>query len=144
MFKKILIPTDGSDLANKAIDHAIQLAKLTGGSLIAMTAQPTLEDFVAEGVAITVSDEDRQNFTKAMAHNLDLAKAKSEAAGVSITSVQMESGEPWRAIIDTAKDQGADLIVMSSHGRRGLTALLLGSETQKVLTHSAIPVLVVR
>lgn len=144
MYKTILIPTDGSDLANKAIDHAIELAKSSGGRLIAMTAQPLLEDFVAEGVSITVSEEDRQAFARATAHNLDLVKAKASAAGVEIDTVQLESGEPWRAIIDASKDNGCDLIVMASHGRRGLSALLLGSETQKVLTHSEIPVLVVR
>lgn len=144
MYQKILIPTDGSDLANKAIDHAIALAKSSGGRLIAMTAQPLLEDFVAEGVSITVSEDDRKAFAKATAHNLDLAKAKADAAGVAVETVQLESGEPWRAIIDAAKTNGCDLIVMASHGRRGLSALLLGSETQKVLTHSEIPVLVVR
>lgn len=144
MYKKILLPTDGSELANHAIDHAIELAKLSGAELVAMTVQPFLEDFIVEGVAISVSEEDRKAFASRTAHNLDQAKSKAAGAGVTVETVQVESGEPWRAIIEAAKEKGCDLIVMASHGRRGLSALLLGSETQKVLTHTEVPVLVVR
>lgn len=144
MYSHILIPTDGSDLANKAVDHAIAMTKLMDAKLTAMTVQPFLENFVAEGVAITVSEDDKKAFAAATARNLNLVKAKADKAGIEVSTLQVESGEPWRAIVDSAKEQGADLIVMASHGRRGLSALLLGSETQKVLTHVEVPVLVVR
>ncbi|MEO1206765.1 MAG: universal stress protein [Pseudomonadota bacterium] len=144
MYSHILIPTDGSDLANKAVDHAITMTKLTGGKLTAMTVQPFLDNFVAEGVAITVSEEDKKAFAAATAHNLDQVKAKADKAGLTVETAQVESGEAWRAIVDTAKAKDVDLIVMASHGRRGLSAFFLGSETQKVLTHVDIPVLVVR
>lgn len=144
MYKHILISTDGSDLANAAVDHAVQLAKLMNAKLTAITVQPYLDNFVAEGVSITVSDEDRKAFAAATAHNLDQVQAKADQAGVEVQKLQIEGGEPWRTIVEAGKDKGCDLIVMASHGRRGLSAMLLGSETQKVLTHSEVPVLVVR
>ncbi|MEL7047451.1 MAG: universal stress protein [Pseudomonadota bacterium] len=144
MYKHILISTDGSDLANAAVDHAVQLAKLMNAKLTAITVQPYLDNFVAEGVSITVSDEDRKAFAAATAHNLDQVQAKADQAGVEVQKLQIEGSEPWRTIVEAGKDKGCDLIVMASHGRRGLSAMLLGSETQKVLTHSEVPVLVVR
>jgi len=144
MYKHILLPTDGSELGNKALGDGLQLAKLVGAKVTALTVQPPLRDYIVEGVAITLSEEDRAAYDRQMMHNLDQAKAKATEMGVEVETVKVENDQPWEAIVEAAKGQGCDLIVMASHGRRGLSALLLGSETQKVLTHSKVPVLVVR
>lgn len=75
---------------------------------------------------------------------LSVIQRLAEEAGVQVETVRQSNDHPWEAIVQTAKDKNCDLIVMASHGRRGLSAMILGSETQKVLTHSTIPVLVVR
>lgn len=144
MYKHILLPTDGSDLANKAVQHGIALAKGLGANVTALTVRPHLDDFIAEGVAITVSKEDRERFIESTEHHLDAAREEADRQGVTLATMQIEDSDPWKAIVEAAEKSGADLIVMASHGRRGLSALLLGSETQKVLTHSKTPVLVYR
>ncbi|MCB1520863.1 MAG: universal stress protein [Hyphomicrobiaceae bacterium] len=144
MFNHILIPTDGSELSLKAVRHGIALAKALGAKVTAMTVQPALADFIVEGVSITVSPADRAQMTEEFGHRLDSALKAAEEQGVHLATVQVEDREPWRAIIATAEAKGADLIVMASHGRRGVSALVLGSETQKLLTHSTVPVLVFR
>lgn len=144
MFQHILLPTDGSELSMKAVQHGLALAKALGAKVTAMTVQPPFNDFVVEGITITVSDADRQQMASEFDHRLDSARAEAERQGVHLATVQAEDREPWRAIIQVAKDKGADLIVMASHGRRGVSAMVLGSETQKLLTHSAVPVLVYR
>jgi nucleotide-binding universal stress UspA family protein len=145
MYKHILIPTDGSDLADKAVEQGIMLAKLTGAdlTLLRVTAPPA--PLVVEGVVVAYPQEEVQKQVKARveAHLGGLAD-KAKAAGVKVVQRQAEHDHPWKAIVDTAKDIGASLIVMSSHGRRGLSALVIGSETQKVLTHTDVPVLVCR
>ncbi|MGD9785584.1 MAG: universal stress protein [Hyphomicrobiaceae bacterium] len=144
MFTHILIPTDGSELSLKAVRHGIALAKALGAKVTAMTVQPTLADFIVEGVAITVSEKDRAQMADEFGHRLDSAVAEAKAQGVQLATLQAEDREPWRAIIAAAEAKGADLIVMASHGRRGVSAMVLGSETQKLLTHSTVPVLVYR
>lgn len=144
MFKHILIPTDGSELAQMAVRHGLALAKAVGAKVTAMTVQPLLTDFIVEGVTITVSDSDRVNMRNEFSHRLDAARNEAKAQGVALETIQVEHREPWRAIIETAAAEGADLIVIASHGRRGVSAFVLGSETQKLLTHSTIPVLVYR
>ena len=144
MFNHILVATDGSELSKKAVSKGIALAKVTGARLTAVTVRPPLRDFVAEGVTVSVSDEDRADFIRQVDHRLDAVRTEAAANAIAVDTVQAEGSEPWRAIIDTAKDRGVDLIVMASHGRRGVSALVLGSETQKVLTHTNIPVLVYR
>jgi nucleotide-binding universal stress UspA family protein len=144
MYKHILIATDGSELANKAVPHGLELAKLSGAKVTALTVRPHLDDFVAEGVVITVTKEERESFKREIDHHLDFTRDAAKEAGVELETVQVESGEAWKAIVEAAKEGGCDLIVMASHGRRGLSALIFGSETQGVLTHSDIPVLVYR
>ncbi|MFN3868178.1 MAG: universal stress protein [Hyphomicrobiaceae bacterium] len=144
MFKSILMPTDGSELSLRAVKQGILMAKFCGARAIAMTVQPPLTDFLVEGVTITVSDADRRSVREEFTHRLDAARAEAQAQGVELELHQVEHREPWRAIIELAKTEGCDLIVMASHGRRGVSALLIGSETQKLLTHSSIPVLVYR
>ena len=144
MFNHILVATDGSELSKKAVSKGIALAKVRGARLPAVTFRPPLRDFVAEGVTVSVSDEDRADFIRQVDHRLDAVRTEAAANAIAVDTVQAEGSEPWRAIIDTAKDRGVDLIVMASHGRRGVSALVLGSETQKLLTHTNIPVLVYR
>ena len=145
MYKHILVPTDGSDLADKAVDQAIMLAKLTGAdlTLLRVTAPPA--PLVVEGVVVAYPQEDVQKQVKSrVAAHLGGLADKAKAAGVKVAERHLENDHPWKAIVDTAKGIGASLIVMSSHGRRGLSALVIGSETHKVLTHTDVPVLVCR
>ena len=144
MFKHILIATDGSELANKAVPYGLELAKLTGAKVTGLTVRPHLDDFVAEGVVITVTDEEKDALKQEVDHHLDFARREAETKGVKLDTMQIESGEPWKAIVEAADKTGCDLIIMASHGRRGLSALIFGSETQGVLTHCDIPVLVYR
>lgn len=144
MFKNILVATDGSELSSKAVTKGIALAKMTGARLTAVTVRPPLKDFVAEGVTVSVSEEDRADFVRQIDHRLDAVRSEAAAQGIEVEAIQTESNEPWRALIAAAKARDVDLIVMASHGRRGVSALVLGSETQKLLTHTDIPVLVYR
>ncbi len=144
LFKHILIPTDGSELSLKAVKHGLALAKAMNAKVTAMTVQPPLTDFVVEGVTITVGPAEREEMAEQFSHRLDAAREEAKAQGIDLGTIQVEDREPWRAIINVSKEKGADLIVMASHGRRGVSALVLGSETQKLLTHSTVPVLVYR
>ncbi len=144
MFEHILIPTDGSELSLQAVRKGLALAKALGAKATAVTVQPLLTDFIVEGVTINVSDTDRRQMHDEFGHRLDAARQAAADQGIALETVQVESREPWRAIIEVAERIGADLIVMASHGRRGVSALVLGSETQKLLTHSKVPVLVYR
>ncbi len=144
MYTHILIATDGSDLAAKAVNHGIELAKTLKAKATVLTVTAPPRAFVAEGVVVVPAQEIKdatERHTKAV---LAAAGERATRSGITAEATAVESDQPWRAIIDTARAKGADLIVMASHGRRGLSAMLLGSETQKVLTHSAIPVLVYR
>ena len=108
-----------------------------------MTSQPA--PLVYEGVMVALPIEEiSQEIAKSVEKYFVTLRAKAGALGVDAETIQVENDFPWQVIIDTARDKGAGLIVMASHGRRGLSAVLLGSETQKVLTHSTIPVLVCR
>lgn len=145
MYKHILIPTDGSELSRKAIEYGIALAKEAGAKVTAITVSTPFHVFAAEPAMVTdtaASYADR--VTQNSAKYLSVAKDAAAASGVSCDGVHVEHEHPYRAIIDTATGKGCDLIVMASHGRRGVSAIVLGSETVKVLTHSTIPVLVYR
>jgi nucleotide-binding universal stress UspA family protein len=145
MFKNILIATDGSELAWKAVEHGIALAKSVGAKVTVVTVTLpfhvfTLDPLVVEDTADQYQERIKEHATKLLGGIANAAKA----AGVACETVQVEHEHPYRGIIDTANSRGCDLITMASHGRRGVSALLLGSETVKVLTHSKIPVLVHR
>ena len=144
MFNRILVPTDGSDITAKAVDAGIKLAKSVGAQLYTICVkEPFPYSAISEMQPVPPQDffdaQDRIA-TKRVHDVVDLA----HAAGVKCQAHTVEGLHPWEAIIDHARHLECDLLVMASHGRRGVTALLLGSETQKVLTHSTIPVLVVR
>jgi len=147
VYKHILVATDGSKLSSKAVTHAIDLAQALGAKLTAFYASPDYPlPAYADGVAYEpVSRNEYAALCKKEADKiLGPLKLKAESAGLEFTAVHTISPSPWEAILATAKKQKCEAIVMASHGRRGVSALLLGSETQKVLTHSKLPVIVVR
>ena len=145
MFKHILIPTDGSDLSRKAVLYGVQLAKFTGARVTALTIKAPYVVSSMDAIAVVGSQQQYEDEAAQYAERaLEQAQMAAEAAGVTLETLEETHDQPYRAIIDAALANGCDLIVMASHGRRGVSALLLGSETNKVLTHSAIPVLVYR
>jgi len=148
MYKNILLPHDGSDLSEEAADHAIALAQSVGAKLTVMHVVAHRNLVLDEGVSsklVQKLETDYENLAKKNAEGL-LAKvaARAKAAGVACRCLVLVGDSPYREIIEKAGNLGCDLVVMASHGRRGLEGLLLGSETVKLLTHSRIPVLVVR
>jgi len=145
MFKHILIPTDGSDLSRKALLYGVELARESKAKVTALTVRTPYTVSAVDTFVSAVSQEEFEMSGREIADRaLEQARMAGEAAGVSIDAVQEVHDQPYRAIIDCALANRCDLIVMASHGRRGVSALLLGSETSKVLTHSTIPVLVYR
>lgn len=144
MFKRILVPTDGSDITGKAVDTAIALAKSVGAQLYAISVKEPFPYSAISEMQPTPPQEFFDAQERIAAKRLALVSEAAKTAGVGCQAHSVEALHPWEAIIDHAKRMECDLVVMASHGRRGVTALLLGSETQKVLTHSTVPVLVVR
>jgi nucleotide-binding universal stress UspA family protein len=147
MYNRILVATDGSKLSKKAVDSAIALAALCGAELIALKVVPRYPQSYFEG-SIPLSAEDVARVEQQWADDgqgvLDAVKKSGEAKGVKVKAVLAKSDVVSDALIAGAKKHKADIIVMASHGRKGVKRLLLGSETQHVLTHSEIPVLVLR
>jgi len=147
MYKNLLVCTDGSKLSDKAVAHAIGLAQAVGAGITAFYAAPDYPlPAYADGVVYEpVSRKEYAKLASADAEKvLGAVSAKAEAAGLVCKTTYAIAAAPWEAILNAAKKQKCDAIVMASHGRRGVSALLLGSETQKVLTHSKLPVIVVR
>ncbi|MBL8473447.1 MAG: universal stress protein [Rhodocyclaceae bacterium] len=147
MFRHLLVPTDGSDLSTSTVERAVSFARETGANITFMFSKPEFPvAMFSEGILIDpVSPARFEEAAAAQAADI-LKKAVDAAAtaGVAADSVAKTSDMPYEAIIAAAEEKGCDLIFMASHGRRGISAVLLGSETQKVLTHSKIPVLVYR
>jgi nucleotide-binding universal stress UspA family protein len=147
MYKHMLVATDGSKLSQKAVTHAIALAQALGAKMTVFYASPDYPlPAYADGVVYEpVSKKEYAALANQEAEKILSAIAqKAEAGGLECATVHTIAPAPWEAILAAAKKAKADVIVMASHGRRGVSALLLGSETQKVLTHSKIPVIVVR
>ncbi|HXU54324.1 MAG TPA: universal stress protein [Casimicrobiaceae bacterium] len=147
MYKNILVATDGTRLSGKAITQAVALAKALGARLTAFYASPDYPlPVYAEGAIVEpMSRREYAAICKEEADRiLGAVAAKAKSARVALNAVHVVNSTPWRAILAAARRHRCDAIVMASHGRRGVSALLLGSETQKVLTHSKIPVVVVR
>jgi len=144
MFKRILVPTDGSDITQKAIATALGLGQAVGARIYGLSVKEPFPYSAISEMQPTPPQEflDAQDRIAA-ARILQLQQACA-AAGLVFEGHTVEALHPWEAVIEYAQGQSCDLIVMASHGRRGVTALLLGSETQKVLTHTKVPVLVVR
>ena len=145
MHRHILIPTDGSELSQNAIDYGVALAKSVNAKVTVQTVSTPFHAFVVEPGKITdTPDHYGKRMATLAAKYLNVAKEAALAAGVSCETMHVEHDQPYLAIIETAARKSCDLIVMASHGRRGIAAIVLGSETVKVLTHSTIPVLVFR
>jgi len=144
MFKRILFPTDGSDITNKAMQTALSLARLSGAEIKTLAVKEPFPYSAVSEMQPVPPQEFFDAQERVAAARVKTVTAAAEAAGVTCQGHTVEALHPWEAILDHAKAQNCDLIVMASHGRRGMSALLLGSETQKVLTHSTLPVLVVR
>jgi nucleotide-binding universal stress UspA family protein len=145
MYTNILIPTDGSELAGKAVQHGIALAKWIGAKVTALTVLPPFHVFTTDTQML--EDTPAQYKARMQKHaekTLSAVAQAAQAAGVASETAHVEHEHPYQAIIDTAASKGCDLIVRASHGRHGISAIVLGSETVKVLTHSKIPVLVHR
>ena len=147
MYKKILVATDGSPLSKKALVHAPQLALLAGSELIILKVIPRVVQSYFDG-AIPLNQKEIDKIEASWAkdaHKLvDAERNTAIKAGIDASSLVVKSDIVSKAIIDVSTKKKIDLIVMASHGRRGLKKLLLGSETQNVLVQSAIPVLVLR
>jgi nucleotide-binding universal stress UspA family protein len=149
MYKHILVPTDGSALSDKAVAAAIKLAQLLGARITAFHAMepyPLQGAYAAEASGVAelqpeIFAERSEEYAKRV---LDAVASAAAAAKVQCATEYATSRSASQAIVEKARKENCDLIVMASHGRRGLEGFLLGSETQKVLTHSSIPVLVYR
>ena len=147
MYKRILVATDGSTLSKKAVTSAIQLAATCGAELLTLRVVPRYPQAYFEGsIPLSAADVNRieAQWTEAAKAALEAVQKTAQNKGVETKAVAVKSDVVSDAIIATAKKHKADLIVMASHGRKGIKRLLLGSETQQVLTHSHIPVLVLR
>ena len=144
MYQRILVPTDGSDITVKAVTAAIAMARLCGASLTTLCVK---EPFPYSAIS-EMQPVPPQVFYDAQeriaASRVQAVLDAAAAAGVVCDGATVEALHPWEAILEAAKQKGCDLVVMASHGRRGMAALLIGSETSRVLTHSPLPVLVVK
>ena len=145
MYRCILLPTDGTEICERAIRHGIALAKLVQAKVIGVTVTHPLHSalprsLIPKNLAGIIHGET----IKAADEKLAVIERLAREAGVQVETLRLSNDHPWEAIVQAAKDKRCDLIVMASHGRRGVSAVVLGSETHKVLTHSTVPVLVVR
>lgn len=145
MYKHILIPTDGTELSRKAIDQGTELAKSTGARVTYLTVTAPFHLFVSEPMMVTDSASSYAGDVERIARaRLAACEDVAKAHGVASSGEHVSSDQPYRAIIESAGRNCCDLVFMASHGRSGLAGLVIGSETQKVLTHSKLPVLVCR
>ena len=144
MYKRILVPTDGSDITKKATATAITLAKTLGATIYTLSVKEPFPYSAISEMQPVPPQEFFDAQERIAGERVNAVRDACKAAGQPCEAHTVEAVHPWEAIIEHAKTHACDLIVMSSHGRSGVTALLLGSETQKVLTHTTTPVLVVR
>jgi nucleotide-binding universal stress UspA family protein len=146
MFKSILVPTDGSPLAEKVFDTAIELARTGGGKLIGVSVVPPyIEAFSTEGIAVPdYSEQFKQDMLVHAQRNVQRLADAAQRQGVACETFTPISGTPADAILELCQQHGCDLIVIASHGRRGLSSLLLGSEAQRIIADTSVPVMVFR
>lgn len=152
MFSKILVTTDGSDLAEKAVDHAIAFCKKLGASMIAVNVRSpkpmrevvSFSDFASHGAQPLTPELIIERMEGHGRKLVDAVASRARSQGVQCDAVVAVNEQPYRGIIEVAEQQGCSMIFMASHGYGGIDAILLGSVTQKVLAHSKIPVLVFR
>jgi nucleotide-binding universal stress UspA family protein len=146
MYHHILVPIDGSDLSERAIAHSVALAKAHNAKITALHVTVPLHLSALDSITVAqdTQQQDLQLDKELASRHLEAAANAARAVGVPCDTVHAVHDHPYQAIIDAAKSYGCDLIAMASHGRRGISAIVLGSETTKVLTHTTIPVLVLR
>ena len=144
MYQRILLPTDGSVITDKAMTSALALAKLAGAALQVLAVKDPFPYSAMSEMQPIAPQEFFDAQERVARERVQKVVDAAAAAGVPCQAYTVEASHPWQAIVEQAKAGACDLIVMASHGRRGISALLLGSETQKVLTHASLPVLVVR
>jgi nucleotide-binding universal stress UspA family protein len=144
MYERILVPTDGSDITAKAVQTAIGLSRRLGARLYTVSVKEPFPYSAISEMQPTPPQEFFDAQERIAASRVKQVVDAAHAADVPCEAGTVEALHPWEAIVDYAKQQSCDLIVMASHGRRGMASLLLGSETARVLTHSTIPVLIVR
>ena len=144
MYKHILLPTDGSELSKAAMKHGIELAKAIGAKVTALVVSTPIHSLIVEPSRVSGAlDQYKALVAEQTAKYLDNVQNSARDAGVDCATLCIEHDKPYQAIVDTAKNNGCDLVVMASHGLRGVSAIL-GSETLKVLTHTSVPILVYR
>jgi nucleotide-binding universal stress UspA family protein len=148
MYKRILIATDGSELANKAVEHGISLAKTVNAPVVVVSVTEAWSSFdlareVRQGNQNPIVQFEEMAASAAN-RILERASQTAKSHGVSYELVHVKDQHPGEGIVKAATDKGCDLIVMASHGRRGISRALLGSQANDVVTHSKVPVLIVR
>mgnify|MGYP000004324282 CR=1 FL=1 len=146
MYRRILLPTNGSALCESAVQKGIDFAKFAGASVVGFHAIPATSYLIytEAGPSDVLAEQFERDAMVRGQKLVDTVQSQARAAGVDCDTLLLTNDHPWEAIIEAANNKDCDLIFMASHGRRGLSALLLGSETARVLTHTAIPVLVYR
>lgn len=145
MFQQILLPTDGSELSERAVLAGISFAKEIGAQVVGLSVRPEFHTFTYKTEMLEDTQPEFEAATEKQAEQyLAFISDAARSAGVPCATIQAVSDDPYETILQVAKERKCDLIIMASHGRRGIKGLLLGSETQKVLVHSDIPVLVYR
>lgn len=147
MFRNILVPTDGSTLSRKAVKRAVQLAKEQKGRVTGYYVGPTWKPRGYDDSTpyrMVSPTEHAANVKKTATHILGVVRRAAEKAGVPCSTSFTTDDYPYLRIVEAAARNGCDLILMATHGRRGISRLLLGSETSKVLAHSKVPVMVCR
>lgn len=145
MFDNILIPTDGTELSAKAAAFGVDLAKTLGAKVTAVTVTTPAEAImVGEVQVVRRPAEYEAKIAEQAKATLDVVSKLAKAANVSCETIHMRDERPWHGILLTAKEKRADMIVIASHSRRGLSGLFIGSETQKVVNHSSVPVTIYR
>jgi nucleotide-binding universal stress UspA family protein len=145
MYKHVLLPTDGSELSAHAVQEGVRFAKSIGARVTALHVTPPFYPTEMPGHAMIARAREHEDQGKESARRaLEAVEQAAGKAAVECAGVHRVSEAPWEEIINVARERACDLVFMASHGRRGVAALVLGSETNKVLTHSKIPVLVTR
>jgi nucleotide-binding universal stress UspA family protein len=145
MYKNLLIASDGSELAGKAVTHGLKLAKALGAKVTAVNVSDSWTAFASAEISVPFPIEEYERACEEAAQKvLTEIAARAKAEGVACDTIHVKDQFAAEGIIETAKARGSDLIVMASHGRRGVSRLLLGSQANRVVTHSEIPVLICR
>jgi nucleotide-binding universal stress UspA family protein len=144
MFRHLLVPTDGSPLAATAGAKAVELAKEVGARVTGLTVKPRFHAFTLRPEQVEDTGSDSWDEDLHARDHLAVLERAAKVAGVPFQGVVATSDRPWEAIVEAARDRGCDLVALATHGRTGLKTLILGSQTQRVLAHSPVPVLVFR